>query len=84
MARVECNFCVNYIPPTVKDDNLFGKVITNAQCKLGKKVMFRKDPERTKYTNRGGFIRECNEFNDTEDIVKKIEPNGWDYFGGAM
>lgn len=62
MARVECNFCVNYIPPTVKDDNLFGKVITNAQCKLGKKVMFRKGPPREKFYNLGGYFRNCNEY----------------------
>lgn len=60
---IECNFCVNFIPIVIEDGNLFGKVITNAQCKLGKKVMFRKGSEREKYSKHGGYFRNCDEFN---------------------
>ena len=58
-TRVDCGDCVEFVPPDY-DDNLF-KVLKNAKCKLGKRVMFRLDKEVLYF---GGWFRYCEEFND--------------------
>ena len=60
--RVECNECKNFIKPIQKEeDNILSKILVNAKCKLGKRVLFQK-PKTNSYFDCGGYFRNCNDF----------------------
>ena len=63
--RVDCDQCSNFIPFALKYENdLLSGIKTNAKCKLGKRVMFRKPKVTSMMTyDFGGYYRYCNEFN---------------------
>ncbi len=59
--RVDCQYCKNFKPVVTKDDNLIGKTLEKAKCKLGKRVMFRM-PTSDYHWDTGGYYRYCNEY----------------------
>lgn len=67
-SRVECDQCINFIDPVFEFENpdevIVSKTISNAKCKLGKRVMFRMQiPELCHIDlNKMGYFRYCNEF----------------------
>lgn len=69
--RVECNLCINFIPIEWKSQyDLLSKIKTNAQCKLGKRVLFRKP----KHPNDDfGYFRYCNDYKKKD--MEKLTDN---------
>ena len=81
MKKVECNDCKNFIRPILKDEeDLFSGVITNAKCKIGKRVLFQK-PKTNNYYDTGGYFRNCNDFIDSNQarnpLIKPGRPCFW-------
>ena len=61
--RVDCADCIQFIQIVFEEpNNLFSKIKTNAECKLGKRVMFRQPINQI--DNEYGWFRYCDEFND--------------------
>jgi len=68
--KVECDWCKNFIPAILKDEgNLISPIIKKAQCKLGKRVMFRMPIPVWSFNPDyyGGYIRYCNDFKYIEN-----------------
>jgi hypothetical protein len=66
--RVECNECINFIKPVQKEeDNIFSKVLVNAKCKLGKRVMFQ-TPKTNNHFDCGGYFRYCTDFSHIKTL----------------
>ena len=62
--RVDCDQCSNFIPFALKYENdMLSGIKTNAKCKLGKRVMFRKPKV---WLAEYGHFRYCNDFNNIE------------------
>jgi len=60
--RVECSECMNFIKPIQNENNnLFSKILVNAKCRLGKRVMFQK-PKKVNNFDFGGYFRNCKDF----------------------
>lgn len=69
-ARVECNECCHFIKPVQKEeDSIFSKILVNAKCKLGKRVLFQK-PKTDSYFDCGGYFRYCADFSHIKNIHK--------------
>ena len=68
LKRVDCLFCQNFIEIKLEDEeDIFSKVIENAKCSIGKRVMFRKPKNANQcFSLDYGYIRYCNEFKQIE------------------
>ena len=55
--RVDCEFCENFVYPEL---SCRGFIKKNAQCKLGKRVVFRV-PVSNPYSDCG-YFRYCNDY----------------------
>lgn len=59
--RVHCDECINFVSAMTENEDMFSKIIKNAQCKLGKRVMFRK-PKSRMDSSDFGYVRYCDKY----------------------